>query len=239
MRNRLDDGPGLQLHGRTEYSRNAVARGDLVGRDVLDIGCGFGWFTLWALAQDARTVVGIEPQDEALVAVRRHIDDPRATFRVASATALPLDPESIDTIVMWEVLEHLPKQTEAAAFREISRVLRPGGVLYLSTPHDSRVARATDPAWWILGHRHYSRARIQELAEGTGLGVEAVELKGGLWEILLLNDLYVSKWILRRRPVFERSMVKRVDREWRRPGGFTDIFLRCRKPVHRINEPTG
>ena len=229
MRNRLDDRPDMHLHGRTAYSRDAVVRGDLDGRDVLDLGCGFGWFTLWALRNGARTVVGVEPREEDLASVRRHIDDPRAAFRVASATSLPFETSSVDTVVMWEVLEHLPKGTEAVAFREISRALRPGGALYLSTPYGSMLARATDPAWWILGHRHYSRARIRELAEGADLDVEVIELKGRLWEILQLNNMYASKWILRRRPIFERSLLRRVDSEWREPGGFTNVFIRCRR----------
>ena len=67
--------------------------------------------------------------------MRRHFDDERVEFRVASATDLPFEDASFDTVVCWEVLEHLPKTSEQRAFDEIHRVLRPGGTLYLSTPH--------------------------------------------------------------------------------------------------------
>ncbi len=56
------------------------------------------------------------------------------SFLVAGAGDLPFPDGSFDTVVMWEVLEHIPPGTEPQAFAEIARVLRPGGRLHLSTP---------------------------------------------------------------------------------------------------------
>jgi len=230
MRNLLDEEPTAELHGRLRFSRDFV--GEDICRDaaILDIGCGFGWFERFALDAGARSVTGVEPVDEDLETARRGIDDPRARFTVAGAADLPFPDESFDVAVMWEVLEHLPPGSEPTAFAEIARVLRPGGRLFLSTPHATAVTQLTDPARWLIGHRHYSLAAVGDLARNAGLSNVRRELRGGRWEIIHMNVMYVSKWIFRRRPFFEDQLVARSDRDWQRPSGFVHVFLEAEKP---------
>jgi SAM-dependent methyltransferase len=231
MRNLLDEKPTDELHGRLAFSRDFVDLSSLRGRDILDIGCGYGWFESLSLLHGAASVTGIEPTDAALDTVRAGIQDERASFQVAGATALPFDDDSFDVVVMWEVLEHLPKGSEALAFSEIARVLRNGGRFFLSTPHATLVTQATDPARWLIGHRHYAVSAVRHLAESSGLEVMRLETRGGPWEIVHMNVLYFSKWILRRRPLFERELVSRSDRDWSRPGGFVHVFLEATIPA--------
>ena len=108
MRNILDDKPTRDLHGGPAYARSLVDVGDCLDRTILDIGCGFGWFELIALDRGARAIAAIEPTEDDLVTAREHIDDERVDFRVASALELPFEHASFDTVVCWEVLEHLP-----------------------------------------------------------------------------------------------------------------------------------
>jgi SAM-dependent methyltransferase len=229
MRNLLDERPDANVHGHAHYVRSFVDRADLENKDVLDVGCGFGWFVLLALESGARSVVGVEPEEADLRTARRHLTDERATFAAAGADVLPFADNSFDTVAMWEVLEHLPKHSEPAAFRELARVLRPGGRLYLSTPHATAVARLTDPAWWVAGHRHYSRDAVAAFARAAGLEVERLELKGGAWQIVHMHNMYVAKWLFRRRPFLEARSLARLDREWERPGGFAHVLLKSRK----------
>jgi 2-polyprenyl-3-methyl-5-hydroxy-6-metoxy-1,4-benzoquinol methylase len=231
MKNLLNEKPTDELHGRLAFSRDFVDLGSLRGQDILDIGCGYGWFENLSLMHGAASVTGIEPTDADLVTVRKGVRDERASFRVASATALPFDDGSFDAVVMWEVLEHLPKGSEAVAFSEIARVLRPGGRLFLSTPHATLLTQATDPARWLIGHRHYGLDAVRRLTESAGLEVVRLETRGGPWEIAHMNVLYFSKWILRRRPLFERRLISRSDRDWSRPGGFVHVFLEATKPA--------
>lgn len=73
---------------------------------------------------------------------------------------LPFENESFDTVVCWEVIEHLPENSEHALFVEVNRVLKVGGAFSLSTPHDSLVSKLLDPAWWLMSHRHYSKGSL-------------------------------------------------------------------------------
>lgn len=229
MRNLVDERPTRDLHGGPAFARTFVDPAHLRGRRVLDIGCGFGWFELVALDEDAAEVAAIEPSTRDLATARAHITDPRVTFHVGSATALPFDEGTFDTVVCWEVLEHLPRGSEAQAFAEIRRVLRPRGVLYLSTPAADLRSRVTDPAWWLIGHRHYTPDRLREFAIGAGLSVECLTARGGWWQIAAMMNLYIAKWVFRRRPFAERALNRRVDREWSSGRGFTNLYLRAAK----------
>lgn len=59
--------------------------------------------------------------------------DPRLDLRVADATQLPFPDESFDRAVCMSVLEHVPRDGDSVAMAELWRVLRPGGVLHLTT----------------------------------------------------------------------------------------------------------
>ena len=231
MKNLLDESPHRDEHGGTLYGAGLVGAANLSGKDVLDIGCGFGWFAVHALGSGAQSATGIEPVEADLSTARGQIHDERATFVAAGGESLPFDDWSFDTVVMWEVLEHVPKHTEPRVFAEVTRVLRPGGRFFLSTPFRSVRACVTDPAWWLIGHRHYSRQRLLDFASEAGLEVEHLDVRGGGWQILHMNNMYVAKWIFRRRPFFEAASLARLDCEWFGRSGYTNAVLTCQKPI--------
>lgn len=99
---------------------------------ILDIGCGDGAATA-ALARRARghTVIGADWSLQALERARlRGLPVVRATV---DGHGLPFAADSLDIVVLSEVIEHLVDTD--AALDEINRVLRPGGSLLLSTPN--------------------------------------------------------------------------------------------------------
>jgi ubiquinone/menaquinone biosynthesis C-methylase UbiE len=228
VRNLLDQAPTRDLHGIHAHAAR-LAAGELASRDVLDIGCGFGWFELLALDCNAASVVGLEPSEADLVTARKHVSDECVSFVVGSAIELPFADQSFDVVVCWEVLEHLPAGTESQAFAQFHRVLRPGGLLYLSTPYASLRARALDPAWWLIGHRHYSTDDLERLVRDVGFEVELLEVRGGGWLLASILDLYIAKWLFRRAPFFESAVNRRVDRELQRPTGYANCFLKARR----------
>jgi cyclopropane fatty-acyl-phospholipid synthase-like methyltransferase len=230
MRNVLDEKPTVDLNGRLRFSVGFVDQTDLFGKKVLDIGCGFGWFELNALSRGVREIVGTEISEVDLQPINRHLHDPKLVTEVASAIDIPFPDRSFDAVVSWEVIEHIPPHTEPIMFSEVARVLKPGGQFYLSTPNASPLSTAADPAWWLIKHRHYAPDKLRQLAQEAGLRVARLEVKGGLWEIAFTWNLYLSKWILRRRPIAERAFHRQVNREYGTPG-FNDLFMKMTKPV--------
>ena len=223
--------PYQALSGRLKYSCEFVGEHHLKDKVILNIGCGFGWFELFCTNRNAQAIHAIEVDSESLASAQKNLQDPRIIFSVANGLALPMADQTFDTIVCWEVLEHLPRASEKQFFSEIFRVLKPGGQFYMSTPFRSLLSTILDPAWWLIGHRHYSEQQIRTFVEKSGLHIMTIERKGGIWEILSWWNLYIAKWIFRRRPFFAKYFDKKTDFEFSQQKiGFTNIFAHIEKP---------
>lgn len=98
---------------------------------VLDYGCGDGTMLVHAARLGAECY-GVDVRAGALAEARTRAPD--ATLRLCGITdPIPFPDAYFDTVLMIEVLEHVPD--EGATLREIARVLRLGGRLVLTTPH--------------------------------------------------------------------------------------------------------
>ena len=112
--------------------RYQLARTLTAGRDVLDIACGEG-YGADILAATAKSVVGIDISPEAIEHAKSCYRDPRIFFRVGSATDIPIPDASVDMVVSFETIEHL--EDHDRMMQEFRRVLRPGGLLMISSPN--------------------------------------------------------------------------------------------------------
>ncbi|MFA4999779.1 MAG: class I SAM-dependent methyltransferase [Patescibacteria group bacterium] len=232
MENIINEKPATELHGRTLFNTIFVDDSDIKNKTVLDVGCGYGWFELSAVKRGCSKIIGIEISGEDLKTAKENIDNDRIEFKTGSAIQLPFNDNEFDSIVSWEVIEHIPKNTENIMFREVKRVLKNNGVFYLSTPYNNFFSNIFDPAWWLIGHRHYKKNDLIKFAENNGFKIEKIVLNGGWWEILGINNLYIAKWIFRRAPFFEDLFNKKQDEEYRQEKGFTNIFIKFRKKYH-------
>ena len=94
----------------------------------LEIGCGTGALTAAILeTQDPAAVLACEPAQPLLDHARRHLTDPRVTFRLAASGTLPRDGTPCDVVVSSLVLNFLPDPL--AAVREMAACARTGGVV--------------------------------------------------------------------------------------------------------------
>jgi len=96
---------------------------------VLDVGCGNGLF-LEAASVRGWEVAGIELSPAAAAAARERVG-PRVTLGTLEEADLRSD--AFDVVTLWEVIEHVPHPLRLLS--EVRRVLRPGGMLFLSTPN--------------------------------------------------------------------------------------------------------
>jgi ubiquinone/menaquinone biosynthesis C-methylase UbiE len=103
--------------------RRAV--GDLVGREVLDFGCGTGRLTEWLVRRGA-VVHGVDVTPEMADVARRRV--PEARISVIDGSALPFSDERFDLVVSAYVLQYYVGHGSALT-QELARVLRSAGAL--------------------------------------------------------------------------------------------------------------
>lgn len=105
---------------------------------VLDIGCGRGDITLF-LAKDAKVCVGIDYSKDAIEIAKdaakkfpKSIRE-KVNFKVMDAKKLDFPDNYFDLIINIDVLEHLYKEEADLSIKEIKRVLKKDGILFLRT----------------------------------------------------------------------------------------------------------
>ena len=139
------------------------------GRDVLEAGFGEG-YGADLLAGVARRVVGVDYDDSAVAHVRARY--PRVEVRQGNLTDLPLPDASVDVVVNFQVIEHLWDQSQFVA--ECRRVLRPGGVLLMSTPNRITFTPDSDTPVNPFHTRELNAAELAELLIDGGFAVESM-----------------------------------------------------------------
>ncbi len=227
VHNILNEPPPADLHGRLKFTvEKFVDAADIAGKTVLDIGCGYGWFELWAAKQGVKKITGLDMTAADLKTASENIRLPLVSFQEGGATALPMESGCCDTVVSWEVIEHIPPANEPRMFAEVNRVLRPGGCFYLSTPNGALRSILGDPTYWMIRHRHYRLSYFQALAPEHGFKVARHAVKGGLIEIADMWNLYVSKWIFRRDRFFKQRSLAWTDYDYGRQRGFNTLFVK-------------
>ena len=139
------------------------------GRDVLEAGCGEG-YGADLISGVANRVIGLDYDESAVAHVRARY--PRVDMRHGNLAELPLDDDEVDVVVNFQVIEHLWDQTQFVG--ECARVLRPSGVLLMSTPNRITFSPGRDTPINPFHTRELNAAELTELLTDAGLVVEAM-----------------------------------------------------------------
>lgn len=137
------------------WHRYAFAMELARGRHVLDAACGEGYGSA-LLARTATSVLGIDLSAEAVEHAQTRYGSTRLRFQQGDVLRLDgIDDASLDLVVSFETLEHLAEHD--ALLAAFSRVLKPAGLLVISTPDRHAYSDLT-------GHRnpHHVRELYRE-----------------------------------------------------------------------------
>ncbi|MEZ0350805.1 class I SAM-dependent methyltransferase [Mycobacterium sp. pR1184] len=140
-----------------------------VGRDVLEAGCGEG-YGADLIADVARRVIAVDYDEAAVAHVRSRY--PRVEVLQANLAELPLPDASVDVVVNFQVIEHLWDQAQFV--RECARVLRPSGLLMMSTPNRITFSPGRDTPINPFHTRELNADELTELLVDAGFTQVAV-----------------------------------------------------------------
>jgi 2-polyprenyl-3-methyl-5-hydroxy-6-metoxy-1,4-benzoquinol methylase len=144
--------------------------------NILDVGCGDAHFLEIARKKNWN-VFGTE-FTEAAIEVCRNKDIP--VFR-SDLSTLPFEPGFFDVITSFEVIEHVNDPHESALAS--ARLLRSGGILYVTTPNFNSLSRMMfGPKWNVIAYPehlcYYDKKTIKKLFAGHGFSVLSVHTSG-------------------------------------------------------------
>jgi len=151
----------LGLAGAAEWPVLSGMLPDLSGMQVLDLGCGFGWFCRWAREHAAASVTGIDLSTKMIERARRETDDAAITYLLGSIEEFDFPPETFDC-VFSSLAFHYIESFDGVCDR-VARVLTGGGRFVFSIEHPIYTAPA-NPGWAVdsAGERAWPLNQYQD-----------------------------------------------------------------------------
>jgi ubiquinone/menaquinone biosynthesis C-methylase UbiE len=111
--------------------RYTIASNFIEGKIVLDIASGEGYGSN-LMSEKASFIYGVDIDESTIINARQKYKKPNLKYLVGNTSAIPLGDSSIDIVVSFETIEHHDEHQEM--MNEIKRVLKPEGILIISTP---------------------------------------------------------------------------------------------------------
>ena len=138
---------------------------------MLDLACGSGFGTN-ILCSAVKKSIGVDNDPKVIDQANKAYQTSRVEFLTGDVLNLSFESESVDAVVAFEIIEHVSPKV---LLKEISRVLKPGGIVCLSTPQNSlgRIPTTSDHL------REFSLDEIRRLVGELFVIKEVIGIKQG------------------------------------------------------------
>ena len=190
------DGDSLPLDPSSDFFLDHVSRywwaaEQLKGNTVLDCACGHGYGS-YILASHAAQVLGVDLNPHSLKEASSHFKKQNLKFAEQNILKLKEMNQKFDAVTAFEVIEHIPPETTDLFLEGISTILKPNGVLLISTPNHDVVLKSGVH----VPEFHINNFRAPELRSALKRHFKTVEILGqfskrsGLRQLLFDFDFF-------------------------------------------------
>lgn len=149
------------LEGAAEWPTMRNLVGDVTQADVLDIGCGYGWFCRWASDAGARSVHGIDVSQKMLERAQSYPPDSKLTYELGDLETVTLRTATYDIVYSSLALHYLPDLQPL--FSQVANSLKLGGCFVFSVEHPTMTAPSD--ATWVQGDDGSVHWRLNDYAK--------------------------------------------------------------------------
>jgi 2-polyprenyl-3-methyl-5-hydroxy-6-metoxy-1,4-benzoquinol methylase len=189
--------PGNVYNPALEARYRVIAQRVVDGGVALDVGCGDGYL-MGQISRRCQRVTGIDQERTAVDLANKMLAAfPNCRAQQGSCCDLPFPNERFDTVVMADVIEHL--EAPELAVKELARVLKPTGTVYLTTPMAST-------------HRPLGEYHVQEFTPG-----QFEELLRRDFEAVAVSYYWPIRWFRLYETRVGWRLLKTMARHWYNP----------------------
>ena len=121
------------LDGAPEWPSIRALLPKLEGKRVVDLGCGFGWFTRWATEHGAAHVLGLDLSDNMIARAKAKTGDPGVEYAIADLETLELPEASFDFAYSSLTFHYI--EDFGRLVRMVCRALVPGSHFVFTIEH--------------------------------------------------------------------------------------------------------
>lgn len=167
----------------------------VMGKTVLDVGCGTGTTSFCALERGASKIAGIDLSRTMVQSCKKKaksigLNDHVVEFKQNDAEILNFEENTFDVVLSSLVLGFIPKQL--AAIKEMVRVVKCGGEIALATHGPRHYWEACEAAFRAIGKRHIIGYRIEFWPRKEAY-IRKLLIKAGLTNIRMGNYVWQEK----------------------------------------------
>lgn len=210
------------LKGAGEWPTLEKMLPDFKGKQVLDLGCGYGWHCLYAASKGAAKVVGIDLSEKMLQEAERLKDSDVIEYLRFSIEDFHYPKESFDIVICSLALHYIENLNEV--FHRVHRTLLPGGTFIFTIEHPIFTASGSqdwfynekeEPLHWPVDHYF-----IEGRRETHFLGEQVVKYHHTLTTLLhgLIQNGFCIQDVIEPQPTEEMlQTIPGMKEELRRP----------------------
>ena len=174
---------------------------DKIQGRVLDVGCGDGFFTAQILQRfNLKNVYGLDISSKAVDLAR--LKHPEIKFQQGALNHIPEETNSIDSVTMIEVIEHLVDIE--GTLKELFRVMKPGGILLITTTDFNWLKQVIIAIFFFEKYfyptnphiRFFKKSTLADILSKNGFSIIKYSWNGDYLKIMPSGQMILAKKIL-------------------------------------------